>query len=145
MSISTISSSTIRDRISTKMSKDHLLHLVACLDDHHQVQELYPSLGETNLISPGLIRDVCACAQSLQPCLTLCDPMDCSLQGSSVHGILQARILEWIAISSSRGIFSTQGSNPSLQCLLPCKQILYFSSNQWQKNSEKRTCISPRA
>ena len=34
---------------------------------------------------------------------TLCDPMGCSLPGSSVHGILQARILEWVAISSSRG------------------------------------------
>ena len=34
---------------------------------------------------------------------TLCDPMDCSLSGSSVHGILQARILEWVVISSSRG------------------------------------------
>ena len=42
-------------------------------------------------------------AKSLQFCLTLCDPMDCSLPGSSVHGILQARILEWVAISSSRG------------------------------------------
>ena len=36
-------------------------------------------------------------------CLTLCDPMDCSLPGSSVHGIFQARLLEWIAISFSRG------------------------------------------
>ena len=36
-------------------------------------------------------------------CLTLCDPMDCSPPGSSVHGILQARVLEWIAISFSRG------------------------------------------
>ena len=43
------------------------------------------------------------CAQSLQLCLTLCDSMDCSPPGSSVHGILQARILEWVAISSSRG------------------------------------------
>ena len=42
-----------------------------------------------------------ACAQSLQSCPTLCDPMDCSPLGSSVHGILQARILEWAAISSS--------------------------------------------
>ena len=40
------------------------------------------------------------CAQS---CLTLCDPMDCSPSGSSLHGILQARILEWVAVSSSRG------------------------------------------
>ena len=36
-------------------------------------------------------------------CLTLCDPMDCSLPGSSVHGIFQAIVLEWIAISFSRG------------------------------------------
>ena len=35
-----------------------------------------------------------------QLCSTLCDPMDCSLPGSSVHGILQARILEWVAFSS---------------------------------------------
>ena len=39
----------------------------------------------------------------MQSCLTLCDPRDCSLPGSSVHGILQARILEWVAISFSRG------------------------------------------
>ena len=40
-----------------------------------------------------------------QSCLTLCDPMDCSTPGSSVHGIFQARILKWVAISSSRGSF----------------------------------------
>ena len=38
-----------------------------------------------------------------QSCPTLCDPIDCSLPGSSVHGILQARILEWVAVSFSRG------------------------------------------
>ena len=38
-----------------------------------------------------------------QLCPTLCDTMDCSPPGSSVHGILQARILEWVAISFSRG------------------------------------------
>ena len=38
-----------------------------------------------------------------QSCPTLCDPMDCSLPGSSIRGILQARILEWVAISFSRG------------------------------------------
>ena len=45
---------------------------------------------------------VCACVKVTQLCLTLCNPMDCSLPGSSVHGILQARILEWVAISFSR-------------------------------------------
>ena len=36
-------------------------------------------------------------------CPTFCDPMDCSLPGSSIHGIFQARVLEWVAISFSRG------------------------------------------
>ena len=49
-----------------------------------------------------------------QSCSTLCDPMDCSLPGSSLHGILQARVLEWVAIFLLQGIFPTQGSNPSL-------------------------------
>ena len=43
------------------------------------------------------------CVLAPQSCLTLCDPTDCSRPGSSVHGILQARILEWVAISFSRG------------------------------------------
>ena len=43
------------------------------------------------------------CAKLLQSCLTLCNPVDGRLTGSSVHGILQARILEWVAsLSSSR-------------------------------------------
>ena len=44
-----------------------------------------------------------------QSCPILCDPMDCSPPGSSVHGILQARILEWVAMPSLGGIFPTQG------------------------------------
>ena len=46
----------------------------------------------------------CLCVRSLQLCLSLCDPMDSSLPGSSAHGILQARILEWVAIPFSRGL-----------------------------------------
>ena len=46
---------------------------------------------------------VCVCTKLLQSCLTLCDPMDYSLPGSSVHGITQARILEWVVLPSSRG------------------------------------------
>ena len=51
-----------------------------------------------------------------QSCLTLCDPMDYSLSGSSVLGILQARTLEWMIASYSllNGIFLTQGSKPGL-------------------------------
>ena len=62
-----------------------------------------------------------------QSCPTLSDPMDWSLPGSSIHGILQARVLEWAAISFSRGIFLTQGSNPGL---LHCRQTLYCLSHQ---------------
>ena len=58
----------------------------------------------------GVLYIMCVCmlAKSFHSCLTLCDPMDCSPPGSSVHGILQARMLEWVAISFSRG------SSPSL-------------------------------
>ena len=63
-------------------------------------------------------------------CLTLCDPMDCSLPGSSVHGIFQARIPEWVAIFILQGIFLTQGSNLHLLCLLHCRQILYLLGHQ---------------
>ena len=52
-----------------------------------------------------------------QSCLTLCNPMDCRPPGSSVHGILQVSILEWVAIPSP-GIFLTQGSNLHLLWLL---------------------------
>ena len=58
-----------------------------------------------------------------QLCLTLCDPMDCSPPGFSVHRILQARILEWVVISFSRGIFPIQEQNPSL---LHSREILYL-------------------
>ena len=51
----------------------------------------------------GVIMMVCMHAKLLQLCLVLCDPMDCSPPGSLVRGILQARILMWIAMSSSRG------------------------------------------
>ena len=55
----------------------------------------------------------CCCCSVAQSCLTLCYSLDWSPPGSSVHGILQERILEWVAISFSRG-FLTQGSNPRL-------------------------------
>ena len=43
---------------------------------------------------------------------SFCDPLDCSLPGSSVHGILQARILEWVAISFSRGSSQPRDQTP---------------------------------
>ena len=49
-----------------------------------------------------VVRSVCALCLVAQSCLTLYDPVDCSPPGSSVHGILQARILQWVAMPSSR-------------------------------------------
>ena len=57
-----------------------------------------------------------------QSCLTRSDPMDCSLPGSSVHGILQARVLEWVAISFSRG-----SSQPRDQTLVSCIVDKHFT------------------
>ena len=59
-------------------------------------------------------------------CPTLCDPMDCSPPGSSVQGIFQARILGWVAISSSRGSSLTQGQNSCLLCLLQWEEGFFF-------------------
>ena len=66
-------------------------------------------------ISCGVHADLekyrCCCCLVTQLCQTLCEPMDCSPPGSSVHGILQARILESVAVPSFGGIFTTQRLN----------------------------------
>ena len=75
---------------------------------------------------------VCVCAHThAQLCPTLCDPMDCRLPGSSVHGVLQARTLEWVAISSSRG--SSQPRDWTHVSCISCigRWILYHFTN-WE-------------
>ena len=63
----------------------------------------------------------------VQSCLTLRDPKDSRPPGSSVHGLLQARRLEWVAIPLSRGVFLTRGAKLGL---LHCRQVLYCLSHQ---------------
>ena len=67
------------------------------------------------------------CVLVAQSCLTLCSSMDFSLPGSSVHGILQAGILEWVAIPFSGGIFPIQGLSSDF---LHCRLILHCLSHQ---------------
>ena len=95
---------------------------------------LHWQVGSLPLTTPGkphmcvcmdIYRYACMCAKSLQLCLILCGLINCNPPGSSVHGILQARILEWVGLPW--GIFLTQGSNPGL---LYCRQILYHLSHQ---------------
>ena len=64
------------------------------------------------------MKTMLCCAKLTQSCPALCDHIDCSLPRSSVHGILQARILEWVTLLLLQGIFPTQGSNLHLLCLL---------------------------
>ena len=64
-----------------------------------------------------------------QLCPTLCDPMDCSLPGSSLHGILQAKILECVAISFSRG-----SSQPRIQPGSPTLQADALTSEPPEEN-----------
>ena len=68
-----------------------------------------------------------------QLCPTLCNPMDCSPPGSSVYGIFQERILEWVTISSSRG--SSQPRDRTLVTCVSCtgRQILYHCATQSHK------------
>ena len=63
---------------------------------------LLNSYGEQTKIGTYRFETKAAAAKSLQSCLTLCHPIDSSLPGSPVPGILQARTLEWVAISFSR-------------------------------------------
>ena len=69
-------------------------------------------------------RRVHTCTRMLNRVRLFCDPVDCSPPGSSVHGILQARILEFFQHSLLQGIFPAQGSNT---CLLPFRQVLSLS------------------
>ena len=85
----------------------------------------------------------------------LCILIDCSLPGSSVHGILQARTLEWVGMPSSRGIFLTWRSNPCLLCLLhwqmgslpllpPGKECLWAFSKEEMNGSDSHWMGPPR-
>ena len=81
-----------------------LVNIFSVLLDHNILENRDPVLIFVNDIQQSVL-----CIQKdsesevAQSCPTLCDPMDCNLPCSSIHGIFQARVLEWVAISSSRG------------------------------------------
>jgi len=70
-------------------------------------------------------------SKSFQKCLTLCDPMNCSPSDSSVHGILQARILEWVTMPCSRG--SSQHRDQALISYISCIADRLFTTSATQK------------
>ena len=81
-------------------------------------------------------------AKSLRSCPTLCNPTDYNLPGSSVHGILQARILEWVAISSSRGF-----PDPGIELVSLVSPALadgfITTSATWEAQEKQLNCSRP--
>jgi len=72
---------------------------------HAAIHGVAKSRTQLSNLTELTTHDVClkVTRMGITPCPTVCDPVDCSLPGSSVHGILQARILKWVAISFSGG------------------------------------------
>ena len=77
-------------------------------------------VSTTDIAYQNLIGSLCVCVLVAQSYLTLCDPVDCSSLGSLVHGILQARILEWIAFPSPGDLPKPRRQSLGL---LHCSQI----------------------
>ena len=67
------------------------------------------------------------CAKTHQSCLILCNPVDCILPGSSVHGIPRARILEWVARP-----FSRKSAQPRDQTCVSCIAGRFFTTSAWE-------------
>ena len=109
-------------------------------------------VGDYRIQVPALL---CVCSVT-QSCQNLCNPIDCSLSSSSIHGILQARILEWVAIFFSRGSSQPRdqtrllcflhwqasslplchlGSLPALLETVFSLECLFLSQNQHQRTS----------
>ena len=114
------------------------------LRPHHLKQQPPQSLGRSSLQFKGgqfKVKDRGSCcfimvstqadssayseSEVAQSCPTRCDPVDCSPPGSSVHGILQARILEWVAISFSRG--SSRPRHPTQVSSISCIEGRFFT------------------
>ena len=102
-----------------------------------QYLQTYIFFSQFNKFMFALVISMCnlcavwLCAKSLQSCLTLCNRMDCSSPGSSVHGILQARILEWVVLPSPGG-----HPDPGIECVSLRSPVLtggfFTTSAAWE-------------
>ena len=80
-------------------------------------------------VGQGVMLDVCMHSKSFQSCLTFCNPVDCSLPGSSVHGILQARILERVAMPFSRGCSQPWEQSNACFIVFPSLASRFFTTS----------------
>ena len=107
----------------------HLVFLLIIL--HHRLLEGSGYNSLCHAVYPcclSLLWAFLACVLSRFSCVRLCNPMDCSPPGSSIHGILQARILEWVAMPSSRGF-----SQPRDRTLVFCIADRFFTTQRLGK------------
>ena len=117
---------------SALASVDHKLWGIS---GHRCEREIWPTEFKEVQKMYSIKGNVCVCSVA-QLCLTLCGPMDCNPAGSSVPGTFQGRILEWVTLSYSREILTTQDQirAPCISCT--CRQI--FSSmppgRNWHTN-----------
>ena len=107
--------STIKNK--TKQRKKLSLSAIQCGVREPFHEKKCGEMKFLNNVLEFMVWSGCTCAKSLQSRPTLCDPRDCSPPGPSVHGILQARILKWVATPSSRGS-SQPRDGTCLFCLL---------------------------
>ena len=103
------------------------------------------NLEDTSFIIIFFLHTAAAAAKLLQSCLILCNPIDGRPLGSSVPGILQARILEWVAISFSKG--SSRPRDHSLSLAAPALVgrfvTTYLGSPAAESLSRVRLCVTP--
>ena len=102
------------------------------------VQGVAKSRTRQRLVTARVDYEVCvkissaaAAAKSLQSCLTLCNPLDCSLPGFPVHGILQERILEWVAVPSFRDL-PDPGTEPTSPVSPALADGFFTASATWE-------------
>ena len=95
--------SQCRHKVNLHVTLSHLSDSPSGTQGPHTAAHQTPPRNATLLLQRTEQGDLPKCLHA-QSCPTLCNPMDCSLPGSSVHGILQARILEWVAIAFSRDL-----------------------------------------
>ena len=84
-------------------------------------------------------------AKLLQSCPTLCDPVDCRQPGSSLHGILQVRMLEWVSMLSSRESFQPRDQTCILFCLLHWQAGPFTTKAAWEDQRLPYEALSPHS
>ena len=95
----------------------------------HRVGHDWSDLAAAAAVDVYEIMCVCSVSQS---CLTLCDPMDCSPPGCFVHRTVQARTLEWVAISSSRASSQTRDRS-HISCIFCIGSQIFITRATWEK------------